>query len=79
MTGISTQYYGRIQWRLKQNYVGRGTKPEPLFSRLDLADILKSESRLVDSKDNETSIKPIEKGGNIDFEDFMKVEMRTGR
>ena len=30
-------------------------------------------------QDNEIPIKPIEKGGNIDFEDFMKVEMRTGK
>ena len=56
-----------------------GTKPEPLFTRLDLEEILKSESKLVDSKDNETSIKPEDNGGSIEFEDFMKVEMRTGK
>ena len=55
------------------------TKPKPLFSRLDLEDILKTESRLEDSKDNVIRITPKDKGGSIDFEDFMKVEMRTGK
>ena len=57
----------------------QATKPEPLFSRLDLEQILKSESILVDSKDKETAIMPRDGGASIDFEDFMKVEMRTGK
>ena len=53
--------------------------PQPLFSRLDLDEIIESEESLSDSKDNDTPPAP-ENGGNyIDFEDFMKVEMRTGR
>ena len=53
--------------------------PVPLFSRLDLDDILEREHSLVDSKDNDESPDPNDGGGYIDFEDFMKVEMRTGR
>tara|TARA_B100001123_G_scaffold142011_1_gene164938 strand:- start:2658 stop:4850 length:2193 start_codon:yes stop_codon:yes gene_type:complete len=53
--------------------------PKPLFARLDLDDILKSEESLSDSKDNDSSPSPENGGDYIDFEDFMKVEMRTGR
>ena len=53
--------------------------PKPLFARLDLEEILESEESLSDSKDNDSPAPP-EKGGDyIDFDDFMKVEMRTGR
>jgi len=53
--------------------------PKPLFARLDLDEILESEESLSDSKDNDSPTSP-EKGGDyIDFDDFMKVEMRTGR
>jgi len=53
--------------------------PKPLFARLDLDEILESEEALSDSKDNDSPT-PREKGGDyIDFDDFMKVEMRTGR
>ena len=55
------------------------TKPKPLFSRLDLEEILKTESRLEDSKDNGIANTPKDKGDSIDFEDFMKVEMKTGK
>ena len=54
-------------------------KPEPLFSRLDLEDILDRESSLADSKDNDEDGGPEDGGGYIDFEDFMNVEMRTGK
>ena len=53
--------------------------PEPLFSRLELDEILERENSLIDSKDNDESPLPNDRGGYIDFEDFMKVEMRTGR
>ena len=53
--------------------------PEPLFSRLDLEEILERENSLVDSKDNDESPIPGDGGGYIDFEDFMKVDLRTGR
>ena len=54
--------------------------PSPLFERLDLESILEHEKSLADSKDNESS--PVEGNsgdGLIDFEDFVKVEMRTGK
>ena len=53
--------------------------PNPLFTRLDLEEILESEESLSDSKDNDSSPTPENGGDYIDFEDFMKVEMRTGR
>ncbi len=53
--------------------------PQPLFSRLDLEEILESEESLSDSKDNDGPPSPTDGGDYIDFEDFMKVEMRTGR
>ena len=42
-------------------------------------DILQSEESLSDSKDNDSAPIPKSGGDYIDFEDFMKVEMRTGR
>ena len=53
--------------------------PVPLFSRLDLEEILERENSLVNSKDNDQSPNPNDVGDYIDFEDFLKVEMRTGR
>ena len=53
--------------------------PNPLFTRLDLEEILESEESLSDSKDNDSSPSRENGGDYIDFEDFMKVEMRTGR
>ena len=53
--------------------------PKPLFTRLDLEEILDRENLLVDSKDNDETPPQEDGGGYIDFEDFMKVEMRTGR
>ena len=53
--------------------------PNPLFTRLELDEILESEESLSDSKDNDLSPIPKSGGDYIDFEDFMKVEMRTGR
>ena len=53
--------------------------PEPLFARLDLDDILQSEESLSDSKVNDSPPIPKNGGDYSDFEDFMKVEMRTGR
>lgn len=53
--------------------------PAPLFSRLDLEEILQSEESLSDSKDNDDAPNPDAGGGYIEFDDFMKVEMRTGR
>ena len=55
-------------------------EPSPLFERLDLELILDYEKSLVDSKDNESPPDVDNLGdGLIDFEDFIKVEMRTGK
>ncbi len=54
--------------------------PNPLFERLELESILEHEKSLADSKDNESSPDEDYSGdGLIDFEDFVKVEMRTGK
>ena len=53
--------------------------PNPLFTRLELDEILESEESLSDSKDNDSSPIPKSGGDYIDFEDFMKIDMRTGR
>ena len=59
-------------------------KPSPLFRRLDLDDIMATELALAkdvpDSKVNESDTVPEDSGDDyIEFEDFMKVEMKTGR
>jgi methionyl-tRNA synthetase len=59
-------------------------KPNHLFRRLDLDDILATELALAEdesnSKVNESDTVPGDSGGGyIEFEDFKKVEMRTGR
>jgi len=54
-------------------------RPEPLFRRVELEEILARENYLVDSKDNDESHSRDDGGGYIDFEDFMKVDMRTGK
>ena len=51
----------------------------PLFSRLDLEEILERETALVDSKDNDVGPSPKEGGSTIDFEDFLKVKLMTGK
>ncbi len=47
------------------------TKPNPLFQRLDLDEILKNEGSVAESQQEEVNY--------IEFEDFLKVEMKTGR
>lgn len=46
-------------------------KPQPLFKRLDLDEILKSEASIAEPEEEEVNY--------IEFEDFLKVEMKTGR
>ena len=58
--------------------------PTPLFERLDLDTIMQFERSLVesngDSNGNEPEPTGDDAGGDyIDFEDFMKVQLRTGR
>ena len=53
-------------------------KPKPLFERLDIDDILEREKLIVGTDAHKLEV--IEEDVNyIDFEDFMKVEMRTGK
>ncbi|HJO42915.1 MAG TPA: methionine--tRNA ligase [Candidatus Thalassarchaeaceae archaeon] len=55
-------------------------KPQPLFNKLDLEEILAHEQSLAsDSNDNEADASRGDGGSYIQFEDFMKVEMRTGK
>ena len=56
-----------------------GKTPEPLFKRLDLEDIISHELSLANDNNKDPSEKDKEGADYIDFEDFMKVEMRTGR
>ena len=53
-------------------------KPKPLFERLDIDDILEREKLIAGTDADKLEV--IEEDVNyIDFEDFMKVEMRTGK
>ena len=52
--------------------------PKPLFRRLDLKEILETESSLSDGGGASNEEKDI-RGDYIEFEDFMKVDMRTGK
>ncbi len=55
-------------------------KPSPLFKKLDLEEILTHEQSLVpDSNVNEAETSGDTEASYIQFEDFMKVEMRTGK
>ncbi len=56
--------------------------PSPLFSRLDLDEILMNEKSIAESNtegDNKGIPDAAGGGKYIDFEDFLKVEMKTGR
>ena len=53
-------------------------KPKPLFERLDIDDILEREKLIAGTDADKLEV--IEEDVNyIDFEDFMKVEMKTGK
>ena len=56
-----------------------GKTPEPLFKRLDLEDIISHELSLANDNNKDSSEKDNEGADYIDFEDFMKVEMKTGK
>ena len=53
-------------------------KPSPLFNRLEIDDILEREKLIAGSSADDKEVKP-EDVNYIDFEDFMKVEMKTGK
>ena len=53
--------------------------PEPLFKRLDLDEIISHELSLANDN-NDDPVEGDSKGADyIEFEDFMKVEMKTGK
>ena len=53
-------------------------KPKPLFSRLEIEEILEREKLIAGSSADDKEVKE-EDVNYIDFEDFMKVEMKTGK
>ena len=54
--------------------------PQPLFSRLDLDEIIADEMSLVeDSNINDRDHSPSDGVDYIEFEDFLKVQMKTGK
>lgn len=53
-------------------------KPKPLFQRLEIEEILEREKLIAGSSADDKEIKE-EDVDYIDFEDFMKVEMKTGK
>ena len=52
--------------------------PRPLFNRLEIDEILEREKLIAGSSADDKEVKP-EDVNYIDFEDFMKVEMKTGK
>ena len=67
----STDYSLDLQWN--------GISPEPLFTRLDLDEILNHEISLANDI-NDDPMENDDKGADyIEFEDFLKVEMKTGK
>ena len=53
-------------------------KPKPLFNRLEIEEILEREKLIAGSSADDKEVKR-EDVKYIDFEDFMKVEMKTGK
>ena len=53
-------------------------KPKPLFNRLEIKEILEREKLIAGSSADDKEVKE-EDVNYIDFEDFMKVEMKTGK
>ena len=54
--------------------------PQPLFSRLDLEEIIADEKSIVeDSNDNDPGHNPGGGADYIEFDDFLKVQMKTGK
>tara|TARA_Y100001980_G_scaffold46353_1_gene30500 strand:- start:8371 stop:10431 length:2061 start_codon:yes stop_codon:yes gene_type:complete len=56
-----------------------GEPPEPLFKRLDLEEIISHELSLANDNNDDPSEKASKGADYIEFEDFMKVEMKTGK
>ena len=57
-----------------------GDKPLPLFTQIDLESIISTEETLAsDSNVHESENNPDDGGEYINFDDFMKIDMRVGR
>jgi len=55
-------------------------RPYPLFKKLDLKEIIEREDMIANEYNNEVETGAKDKGSDyIQFEDFMKVEMKTGK
>lgn len=65
-------------FNLNSDFYWNNEKPKPLFERLDIDDILERE-KLIAGTDADKLEVIEEDVSYIDFEDFMKVEMRTGK
>jgi len=56
------------------------TRPTALFKKLDLKEIIEREDMIANEYNNEVKTDAGDKGSEyIQFEDFMKVEMKTGK
>lgn len=65
-------------FNFKSDFYWNNEKPKPLFERLDIDDILEREKLIAGTDADKLEV--IEEDVDyIDFEDFMKVEMRTGK
>ena len=60
------------------NFSWNSDKPKPLFNRLEIKEILEREKLIAGSSADDKEVKE-EDVNYIDFEDFMKVEMKTGK
>jgi methionyl-tRNA synthetase len=87
-----TDWYSAIDWQADMTWNDRN--PEPLFKRLELDEILKQEQSLASKEITDSSpisnVKGGKKGGKkmnkqvegiqyLDFNDFMKVELKVGK
>ena len=87
-----TDWYSAIDWQVDMTWNDKN--PEPLFKRLELDEILKQEQSLVSKVATDSNfisnVKGGKKGGKkmnkqiegiqyLDFNDFMKVELKVGK
>ncbi len=87
-----TDWYSAIDWQADMTW--KDQNPEPLFKRLELDEILKQEQSLVSKEVTDSNpisnVKGGKKGGKkmnkqvegiqyLDFNDFMKVELKVGK
>jgi methionyl-tRNA synthetase len=69
-----------IKFNSKMTWVD--TIPAPLFKKLDLNEILQREDTIAKKYNNDNEVTPVardKESDYIQFEDFLKVEMKTGK